>query len=114
VDGSDTQLGDLAFGWDYIIMGTTSSEPMLAVKALFDGKPGPTDEPLARELAGYALRHGYLEKASSALPADERVSLAGNIGVALISKSSTPLGSMAQGYRYNFSIEDLEKQSKPK
>lgn len=96
-------------GTDLILSPDGSA--MLAVKALFQEKAGPSQEPLARELATYALHHGYLEKAASALPEDGRFSVAANIGVALINRVSTPVGSVAGGYRYNFQAKDLQEAS---
>ena len=42
-------------------------ESMLVVKALYDGRPGPQQSPLAQELARYALEQGYLDRARDKL-----------------------------------------------
>ena len=86
---------------------------MLVVKAFHDEDPGPEHEPLARELAAYAVEHGYLKKAQAKLPEDRCRTLADRVGVALIQKLRTPAGSIARGRKYNFPVSELIQQTVP-
>ena len=85
-------------------------ESMLVVKALYDGRPGPQQSPLAQELARYALEQGYLDRARDKLRPADRVKLANRIGVALVRQAGSSMLSIASSHRYNFTLEELSQK----
>jgi hypothetical protein len=84
-------------------------QTMFVIKALCTFSPDKTHEPVARAIAKYAVDHGYTKKVAQSWWNGVLQQPSGAIGVALMRLSED--GSTAvSGFRYHFTIADLQDQ----
>jgi hypothetical protein len=98
-------------GTNYNIQRTTlltlgNGQTMFTVHALCDFSPGKNDKPFARSIAKYAIDHGYTTKVKQSWWNGAPQQSSGAVGVSLT--QNTPAGSFAPGYRYNFTMTELQ------
>jgi hypothetical protein len=98
-------------GTNYNIQGTSlltlgNGQTMFTVKALCEFPPSSNDRPIARSLAKYAIDHGYTAKVKQSSWNGIPQQPSGAIGVSLM--QNTPPGYPAPGYRYSFTIAELQ------
>ena len=111
-------------GTNFNVEGTAAlllgnGQTLLVVKALCDFQASASHRPIARALAKYAVEHGYqnrLASSSSSSPSPSsapgaRRPFSGSVGVALTQKRSIGSVSASTGYRYSFTVAELQDQT---
>lgn len=103
-------------GADYEIHQTAivvfpNGEQLFVVKALYDGPLAESERPAALTLARYAVAHGYPARANTLRINGKPPSVGGNVGVALMRRVEAVGQSIATGYRFRFSAEELSGEA---
>ena len=115
-------------GTNFNVEGTAAlllgnGQTLLVVKALCDFQANASHRPIGRALAKYAVDHGYQNRLasssssssssspSSASALGARRPFSGSVGVALTQKRSIGSVSASTGYRYSFTVAELQDQT---
>jgi hypothetical protein len=101
-------------GTNYNIEGTSllvmgNGQTLFVIKALCDFQPDASHKPIARSLAKYAVGHGYHKKVSASWGNDGKPQpFSDAVGVALIHKSGIGPLAVSSGYKYHFTVVELQ------
>ena len=111
-------------GTNFNIEGTAAlllrnGQTLLVVKALCDFQANASHRPIGRALAKYAVDHGYQNRLASSSSSSSsplsapgaRRPFSGSVGVALTQKRSIGSVSASTGYRYSFTVAELQDQT---
>lgn len=79
-----------------------------AIRVLISESPGGQHESFARAVAKYAFDNGYLDKAKKVSFNGSPVVLVPKIGVAVIKRTGPSFLNYAEGYRFQFNIEEFK------
>ena len=101
-------------GTNYSIEGTAllalgKGQTMFVVKAISEFYPNQSHKSVARALAKYAFDHGYVSRVTQSWWNGVPQQFSGSVGVALIQKYPDASSNSSSGYRYQFSVADLEE-----
>jgi hypothetical protein len=102
---------------NYDIQGTAlltmgNGQTLFIIKALCNFVPDKTHRPVARSLAKYAVDHGYLKKVKQSWWNGTPQQFSGAVGVALMQKSRGDFSAPNSGYRYSFTVAELDAGNK--
>ena len=100
-------------GTNYNIEGTSllvmgNGQTLFVVKALCDFQPDVSHKPIARSLAKYAVDHRYHKKVSASWGNGKPQPFSEAVGVALIHKSGADPLAVSSGYKYHFTVAELQ------
>ncbi len=102
---------------NYDIQGTAlltmgNGQTLFVIKALCDFVPDKTHKPVAYLLAKYAVDRGYLKKVKQSWWNGTPQQFSGTVGVALMQKSHGDSSAPNSGYRYSFTVAELDAGNK--
>jgi len=100
-------------GTNYNVQGTSlltmgNGQTMFIVKAFCDFVPSSKDKLIARSIAKYAVDHGYQAKVKESWWNGVPQQFSGAVGVALMQKAPAGSAPPAAGWRYNFTVAELQ------
>src|SRR5262245_54471357 len=103
-------------GSNFNVEGTAAlllrnGQTLLVVKALCDFQANASHRAIAQALAKYAIDHGYQNALTNGLGSSPRRPFSGSVGVALTRRKTIGSVAASTGYRYNFTITELQAQA---